>query len=281
MEQLQHNLYVQSTGPAAAPSIVFLHGGGAGGWMWQPHVTQLADYHCLVPDLPEHGHSKDVKPFTMEGAAGLVADLIRTQAHGGRAHVVGLSEGAQVVVALLSSAPELVRSAIISSASLRPLPGTGLLTPGVLAATYNSSVAPFRNWDAWIRLNMKYAAGVPDQYFVQFKQDFQSLGKDAWVHLMRANLTFRLPHGLERATTPALVVVGAKEYAAMRQSARDLAAALPNAHAYTVNLGRKASLAQEHNWALTAPGIFTAMVRAWIEHTPLPAALQALGPHLR
>src|SRR5438132_14311643 len=104
--QPQGNLYVQTTGLDAAPSIVFLHGGGGGGWMWQPHVAQLTDYHCLVPDLPEHGHNKDVRPFTMEGTAELIANLIRTQAHGGRAHVVGLSEGAQVIVALLSSAPE-------------------------------------------------------------------------------------------------------------------------------------------------------------------------------
>src|SRR5690242_10848352 len=158
-QQSKADLYVQSTGPDAAPSIVFLHGGGGGGWMWQPHVAQLAGYHCLVPDLPEHGRSQDVGPFSIEGAASLIAGLIRTQAHGGQAHVVGLSEGAQILVALLSSAPDLVSSAIISSASLRPIPGGSLLTPGVLAATYYSSVAPFKNWDAWIRLNTKYAAG--------------------------------------------------------------------------------------------------------------------------
>ena len=40
-----------------------------------------------------------------------------------RAHVVGLSEGAQVVVALLSRHPEVVDQRMISSAILRPLPG--------------------------------------------------------------------------------------------------------------------------------------------------------------
>jgi pimeloyl-ACP methyl ester carboxylesterase len=244
--------------------------------MWQPCVEQLSGYHCLVPDLPEHGRSHQVQPFSIEGSAASIAEVIRRQAHGGVAHVVGLSEGAQVAVALLSQAPDVVRSAFISSASLRPIPGTGLLTPAVLAATYYSTIAPFKKWDAWIRLNMKYAAGVPDAYFAPFKQEFQSLSKDGWVHLMRANLSFRLPPGLQRAKAPVLVVVGSKEYAAMQQSARDLAQALPHAKAYRISLGHGASLAQEHNWALSDPALFARSVRAWIEGQPLPPALSAL-----
>jgi pimeloyl-ACP methyl ester carboxylesterase len=269
-------LYVDIKGPADSPSIVFLHGGGGGGWMWQPHVARLANFHCLVPDLPEHGRSSQVKPFSISGAATLIADLIRTQAHGGVAHVVGLSEGAQITVELLSSAPDVVSSAVISSASLRPIPGTSWLTPAVLAATYYSSVAPLKNWDAWIRLNMKYAAGIPDQYFANFKRDFQSITRDAWVNLMRANVTYRLPAGLDRVASPVLVVVGSKEYPAMHQSARDLIANIPHAQGYAVDLGKRATLAEEHNWALSAPEIFTDMVRAWLEHSPLPPALVPL-----
>ncbi len=39
------------------PTILFLHGGGGGRWMWQPQVERLADYHLLIPDLPGHGDS--------------------------------------------------------------------------------------------------------------------------------------------------------------------------------------------------------------------------------
>ena len=56
--------YVNEIGPASAPTLVFLHGGGGGGWMWQPQLEAFTDYHCLVPDLPEHGRSAEVKPFT-------------------------------------------------------------------------------------------------------------------------------------------------------------------------------------------------------------------------
>jgi len=147
----------------------------------------------------------------------------------------------------------------------------------VLAAMYYTSIAPLKNWDVWIRLNMKYAAGVPDKYYAEFKQDFQGITRDGWVNLMQANLKYRLPVDLMKATAPALIVVGSKEYASMKQSARDLTAALPNARGYTVNLGKQASLAEEHNWSLTAPQIFAAMVRAWVTGSVLPTELQPLA----
>ena len=158
-------LYIQETGSANAPTIVFLHGGGGAGWMWQPQVEQLSDFHCLVPDLPEQGQSSAEKPFSISGSASLIADLIRTRAHGGRAFVVGLSEGAQITVALLSQSPELVERAIVSSALVRSMPGAWLLTPGLIRLSYRWSVTPFKNNDWWVRVNMKYAAGVPEALF--------------------------------------------------------------------------------------------------------------------
>ncbi len=268
--------YVQETGPATAPTLVFLHGGGGGGWMWQPQVAALSDYHCLVPDLPEHGQSAAEKPFSIADSVARVAELIRTRAHGGRAHVIGLSEGAQSTVALLATAPERVDRAIVSSALLRPLPGAGLMTPELIALSYRWSVTPFKNSDGWVRVNMKYAAGVPEAYFAPFSESFRSLTEAGFVHVMVENLRFRLPAGLDRVTAPTLVVVGQKEYAAMRASARDLAAALPGAQAYAVAHARALSLAEEHNWNLTAPELFTQMVRAWISGQPLPAALRPL-----
>ena len=102
-------LYVNETGNLSAPTIVFLHGGGGAGWMWQLQVEALKnDYHLLVPDLPEHGRSAALKPFTIADSVTHIAELIRTRAHGGKAHVVGLSEGAQITVALLGAASEVV-----------------------------------------------------------------------------------------------------------------------------------------------------------------------------
>ena len=68
--------------------------------MWQEQIAELRGaYHCLAPDLPEHGGSMAVTPFSIAGCAQQIADLIQERAQGGKAHVVGLSLGAQVAVA--------------------------------------------------------------------------------------------------------------------------------------------------------------------------------------
>lgn len=271
-------LSVEEQGPGGAPTILFLHGGGGGGWMWRPQVEAFSpDYHCLVPDLPEQGRSRAVSPFTIQSAAAQMADLIRSRAHGGQAHVVGLSLGAQVLVSLLSQNPDLVRRAIVSSAIVRPLSGMSWISPGIIGASYNLFMAPLKNSDWWINLNRKYAAGVPAEYAAQFKSEFQGETRDGFTHIMLENLAFRLPSGLEKVTAPTLVVVGQKEYGAMRQSARDLAAAIPTARAYTVAHQRRMSLAEEHNWNMTAPSLFNAMLKDWLDGRPLPGDFMPLS----
>src|SRR5579864_2612613 len=74
-------LSVHEYGPTSAPTICFLHGGGVSGWMWNPQVEALQNtYHCLVPDLPEHGQSAATKPFSIVDAARRIAELIRERA---------------------------------------------------------------------------------------------------------------------------------------------------------------------------------------------------------
>jgi pimeloyl-ACP methyl ester carboxylesterase len=48
-------MFVHECGPRDRPSIVFLHGNGTNGAMWQAHLDRLADYHCLAPDFPGYG----------------------------------------------------------------------------------------------------------------------------------------------------------------------------------------------------------------------------------
>lgn len=283
MESISFNgLHVEISGPQDAPVILFLHGGGAGAWTWRPVIERLGEFRCLAPDLPEHGGSAGIRPFSIQDTTRRMFDLIHVLAPGGKAHVVGLSEGAQVTVAMLAGAPEgiaraTLASAVVSSALLRPLGWGWMLTPALIRWSYRVSVPPFRNNDAWIRLNMKYAAGVPEAYFAQFKRDFQAMTEAGFTNVMLENQRFRLPQGLEKVDLPVLALAGKKEYAAMRASAADLGKALPQATVRLVDLGSQATLAAEHNWCLTAPERFAEAVRAWVNREPLPDFLRPLA----
>jgi pimeloyl-ACP methyl ester carboxylesterase len=260
----KEELYVLETGPLTTPTLMFLHGGGVGGWMWEPQVAGLSsEYHCLVPDLPEQGKSWKIGPFSMSDAAHRVAELIRIKAHGGKAHVVGLSLGAQTLVELLSRNPELVDHAIVSSALLRAIPGIGLTNAMV------KMYSPFKNTEFLIRANMR-SMGIPAQYFPQFREDTRQITTTALIHILTANANYRLPANLDKVSSPVLVVIGQKEYKAMYESARELVQALPNAKGYVAQ-GRG------HNWSLEAPDLYTQMVRAWINDLPLPHGLSPLA----
>lgn len=58
-------LHYQEYGNKSAPTMmVFLHGAGVSGWMWDKQVDYFTDYHCVVPDLPEHGLSQNGMTFS-------------------------------------------------------------------------------------------------------------------------------------------------------------------------------------------------------------------------
>jgi len=217
-------MYFIETGPTNAPTIVLLHGGGMGGWSWQPVIDRLPDYHLLTPDMPGQGKSVDAGPFEFGKTAARVAELIRSRAHGGKAHVAGLSLGAQTLIHLLAVAPEVVTSAFATGALARRLPGASLIRPAL--ALYD----PFKNLPFMIRANMM-SFGVPKAYYEQFAADTRAASVDALAAILRENINFALPEGLDRVTAPALLTVGEKEYGMMKASAKNLAEAIPNAKA--------------------------------------------------
>jgi len=49
------DLYFKETSKNNDRTIVFMHGGGISGRMWNKQLEAFNDYHCIVPDLPEHG----------------------------------------------------------------------------------------------------------------------------------------------------------------------------------------------------------------------------------
>ena len=268
-------LFTSVYGDPTHPTILFLHGGGGAGWMWKPQVEALKqDFHLLVPDLPEHGRSAAILPFSIAGSVDRIAELIRTQARGAKAHVVGLSEGAQVAVALLAAAPGLVDHAILSSALVRKMPGISWFGSGTWAAMYRA-IQPLNKYIWWARLNMR-SNGIPAQYLPEMLETYKTLTAQAFAHIIVENQKFRLPPGLEKVAAPTLVVAGRKEYKDIHQSVRDVAAAIPGAKGCLVQHTRKLSMAEEHNWSMTAPELFTRTVRAWIEGQPLPPELQEL-----
>lgn len=96
-------------------TIVLIHGAFSTNEGWDLVIPYLSrTYHLLLPDLPGHGKSADIVPFSKELSARLTADIICERAGGGKAHVVGMSLGAHVAIELASKYPEVVKDVFVS-----------------------------------------------------------------------------------------------------------------------------------------------------------------------
>jgi pimeloyl-ACP methyl ester carboxylesterase len=109
-------------GPDGAPSLVLVHGTRLTRASWAPQAVRLRDeFRIVMPDLPGHGTLAET-PFTLAGAADLLAGVI-DEAAGGRAVVCGLSLGGYVAMDLAARSPERVAGLVLAGATQEPVGG--------------------------------------------------------------------------------------------------------------------------------------------------------------
>ncbi|KAG9497176.1 hypothetical protein J7337_011968 [Fusarium musae] len=112
-------LYFEERNNDQNESIIFLHGGGGSHVEWKSVAPQqsLSSYHLILADLPMHSGSWDIgRPLTLASAADEVFKVIQKHAHGGKAHVVGLSLGGFIALTLTYRHPDVVLSTFSTGA---------------------------------------------------------------------------------------------------------------------------------------------------------------------
>jgi pimeloyl-ACP methyl ester carboxylesterase len=257
------DIYLKETGSENSETIVFVHGGAMAGWMWDEQVKALTDYHCIVPDLPEHGQSSDVKPFSINDSAEMIVDIIQDFTNNRKAHLVGISLGAQIIVKILSTNSELVDHAIISGTLARTIPHTEVLLKLLNYAI--KAYKPVKNTEFFIRANMR-TYNAPKNLFDKFKESTLLVKNDALERILKENMFFRLPEGLEKVEAPVLVMTGEKDYKIIKESANDLLKSIPLSQGY---MAPKVG----HAWNLENPKLFNWVLRNWINNKPVKDAL--------
>jgi pimeloyl-ACP methyl ester carboxylesterase len=255
-------LYLREAGPPDAPCIVFLHGLWLSSVMWQPQIERLShQFHCLAPDLPEHGKSTDIGLLTLTNTSQLLATLIREHTPHGRAHIVGLSLGGSVALALLRDVPQVVDHLMVSGTAARFSPMIAALSKLGKPLLRLVKPAPL------ISLGLRQSK-IPQPYLRALLEDVRQLQPEAIIHFAEALGTMEMPQGM---AAPILVTFGQKEiYLTMAdRAARTLRRMLPATAVMAPGVG--------HIWNLEAPDLFTETVRAWMTDRPLPKELVVYG----
>jgi pimeloyl-ACP methyl ester carboxylesterase len=252
-------LHVEVSGPADAPAIVFLHGIGASGWMWWQQVPAFPDHLRLTVDLPGHGRSRGTPWTSLEDTAELVADVIGARSATGRAHLVGLSLGGHVALAVLEHRPDVVDRAVISGVTAEPWPNRALLGPQawLMAASLRSRR---------LLAGRARALGLPGPVQAAFVDNALAMSSPTYRRIVAEVAGCTLAAGLGAVEVPTLVVAGGRESDAIRRAVERIPAVMPVADGRIVpGVG--------HGWNVEAPDLFNATVRAWLEEPP-PAPRQ-------
>jgi pimeloyl-ACP methyl ester carboxylesterase len=247
------------SGPPGAPTIVLLHGGGLGAWSWRSQLDRLApDWHCLAPRLPGHG-ADAARPFSFDRGVAMVAELIAKRATGGVAHVIGLSLGGQLALALAALRPALVDRVVVTGANVRGIPGARFLLWCFRPFLGLKNLASIGRMSA-----RQLGIGPPDE--AAFLADTRALTYASLAAIVLQSADFRTPAALARFDRPVLVLAGAKEVKLIHRSMNELAEVLPRAAGRLVPGG-------DHVWPFRDPQLFSDTVRAWCSDRPLPSPL--------
>jgi pimeloyl-ACP methyl ester carboxylesterase len=264
MISTEKQLYVHEAGSVTNPAIVFLHGSPLSGRMWLPQLDRLTEFHCLAPDLPEHGQSAGIGPFTMEDTVARLAHLIRNSTPNGRAHIVGLSFGGVVAQAMMVQAPEVVDHVILSGTAARF--GKALLAAMKVYLYLNKPVLALLRPDQLSALMMAQF-GIPAQYRSLLGEDMKRVPASALVRFILATYAEIVTPPVAR--TPVLVIAGQKETPVAKVMARRLRETIAGSRGTMVPGGG-------HVWNLQFPDLFTEVVRAWVTDQPLSGQLLPL-----
>lgn len=211
-------MHVDETGDG--PATLFLHGAGVAGWMWRPTLDALGGrVRAIVPDLPGHGRSTG-QPYrshdqTLEALVGVL------QRHCPSGVVVaGFSLGAQLAVLLAAGRPDLVHGVVVVSALNRPAP-LASATRSLLSAT-----APLARQGWFARLQARQL-GIPDGLLPEYVRDSAAVTRETLLAAVEHNSRFSPPPRWSDFPGRAVVLVGEREPAVMRESAERTHAALP------------------------------------------------------
>jgi pimeloyl-ACP methyl ester carboxylesterase len=253
------SLYVEETGTSGTPSIVFLHGIGASGWMWEKQITALADFHCLNVDLPGHGKSNQVEWVSLADTADRVAAIIRSRATNGRAHVVGLSLGGHVAMVLLERHANVLDHAVISGVTDAPMPNRQWLKPQLF-------VMSFLLRRRGLAERQAKALGLSPEMQAAFTENLLAMSMEAYRRIWEEVAYASVPGSLREVNNPTLIVAGGRETEIITRTVQTIPKLMPHAE------GRLAP-GLGHGWNVQAPDLFSAMVRAWITDAALPGRL--------
>ncbi|MBO1515515.1 alpha/beta fold hydrolase [Metabacillus bambusae] len=254
-------LHYEEYGNDNAPLIVFLHGGGVSGWMWDKQVKYFSEYHCIVPNIQING---SCLPFSIHGYAEEMIELLRVKANGRSITIVGFSLGAQIAIEIISLAPEFISYAVINSALVRPKPITKIIIKPTIKLT------------SWLTKNRRFSKlqakelYIDEVYFEKYYKETKHMKSKNIINMLEENLSYKLPTDFSNCKGKILVTVGENEKQIMKKSLSKILEGNIDAKGVVIpNVG--------HGFSFAYPHLFNQTIEAWINDRDLPKEIRVIN----
>ena len=241
-------------------SVLLLHAFGSCGADWVYQIPALREhFDILTVDLPGHGRSPlPVGCARVEDMARLVACHLGDLGVG-RVHVVGLSLGGVVALALTQEQPELIASLVLVNAFARlriSKRGRGLILRRVIHLLRGDMRA----------LADTIAGGIfpaPEQRFLREAAAGRIAAnpRDVYSVLLKALYRVDLRAGLREMRLPCLVVSGEADTTVAESAKRELSEKIPSARWMSIP-------GSGHATPLDMPETFNRILLDFLLHVP-------------
>jgi pimeloyl-ACP methyl ester carboxylesterase len=241
-------------GDKELPTVILLHGGGLPWWSLQEVAEGLQHrYHLVTPVIDGHGEDGNDTFISIGDSARKLIRFIDEE-NSGHVHAIGgLSLGAQIVTEVLSLRCDIARYAVIESALVCPLKGAAALAAPVYQLSYGLIK---RRWFAKMQAKSLF---VPDEKFSRYFEDSRKMSKQSLINIMRSNGNYRLKKSIRQVEAKVLIMVGDRELAVMKKSAKILHESIPCSTLYIAENRRHGEI------STVFPAQYRELLENWLE----------------
>lgn len=250
-------LYYELHGPEDAEVLALSNGVLMSTASWALQTPALSKkYRLLLHDCRGMWRSAHpAGPYTMELHADDLAGLLSALGIE-KAHIGGISYGAELSMAFALKYPERTRSLILASAVSHSAP--------VLEGLIDTWMDAARMKDAALLYHVSYPLNFSDRYIMANRaaiqaaaERYQLLDMDAVLELLLCFKRLNITANLHQITTPTLVMVGEQDILKPRKYSEIIAREIPGAELVIVpDAG--------HALCLEQPGLFNALVLGFL-----------------
>lgn len=220
---------VHSPSEQQAPAVLLLHGLGSRSedWVMQVEALSQAGYQVWTPDLRGLGQSSSLSGWpTIEQLAGDMIALVEQEIRR-PAHVVGLSLGGAVALAMAAERADLLRSlTLVNTFAHLPLRSVNWRNAGGRA--FNLILGSMERLGEWVARDL---FPRPDQGGLRSAaaDRIAANRRGSYLRLLAAVARFNLRRELKRIDLPALVIAGDQDPLVPLSVKKRLAEGMPGA----------------------------------------------------